>query len=99
MPCPGGGRPARPAPSHAPGTRGSARRIRPRRGSPSPGRSASVPWEPPSPGLGPDLDDRALRPGHRAPEQEEVVLAPDVDHLEAPLGDLLVAHLPGTADA
>src|SRR3954468_8034772 len=44
-------------------------------------------------GIGADLHGAALRPGHRAAEQEEVLIGDHVDDREALLGHALVAHL------
>src|SRR2546423_11749324 len=39
----------------------------------------------------PDLDYRAARPGYRTAQQQQVLVRHHVDHLEAALGDALVA--------
>src|SRR3954468_23975318 len=44
-------------------------------------------------GIGADLHGAALRPGHGATEQEEVLIGDHVDDREALLGHALVAHL------
>src|SRR4051794_35666431 len=49
--------------------------------------------------IGPDLHDAVLGPGHGAADHQQVVLGAHLDDLEALLGDALVAHLAGAADA
>src|SRR5205814_3985921 len=42
--------------------------------------------------IGPDLHRGSARAGHRAPDEQEVVLGDDLDDLQAALGDALAAH-------
>src|SRR4051812_43785643 len=50
-------------------------------------------------GIGADLHEAVLGAGDRAADEQEVVPRIDLDDLEALLGDALVAHLAGAADA
>src|SRR3954452_3784043 len=50
-------------------------------------------------GAGADLDGRAARPGYRAADEQQVLVGDHVDDLESALGDALIAHLTGAADA
>src|SRR3954447_24558101 len=56
---------------------------------------ASSPWL----AVRPYLDDAALGAGHRAADQEQVLVGEYVDDLEAALRDARVPHLAGAADA
>src|SRR4051794_4488476 len=49
--------------------------------------------------IGPDLHEAVGGAGHRAADHQQVLLGVDLDDLEAGLGDALVAHLAGAADA
>src|SRR3954468_9368402 len=50
-------------------------------------------------GIGADLHDAVLRAGDRAAHEQEVVPRVDAHDLQALLGDAVVAHLAGAADA
>src|SRR5439155_9154370 len=70
----------------------------PGRDRPCPAFRCRERWAWPS-GIGPYLDDAALRAGDRAAQQQQVAVGDDVDDLEPALRDAGVAHVAGAADA
>src|SRR4051812_13906868 len=70
--------------------------------APNAASSRSTFFEPPRTealGIGPHLHHAVARPRDRAADHQQVVARVDANDLEAALGDALVAHLAGTADA
>ena len=84
--------------SRGPAPCGTARRRRSRRGRPCrslPSRAPELSHR----AVRPDLDDAALRAGHGAADEQQVLVGDHVDDLEAALGHALVAHLARAANA